>query len=112
MEQALNQLYPGAIADWYAAQTQPVPVTNYREFTERQTGMYRIATLLDDQQAAAVIRAGCHRRCCLKRRHWLVAGLEPDPAAEKSLIPCLEPCAVLLELARQAVRLEQERLRT
>src|SRR5437773_8668661 len=40
LEQALNQLYPGAIADWYAAQTQPVPVTNYREFTERQTGTY------------------------------------------------------------------------
>jgi hypothetical protein len=36
-----------------------------------------------------------------------VEGLRPDGAAEKSLIPCLEPCAVLLEFARAVVRLEQ-----
>ena len=32
----------------------------------------------------------------------------PDAAEEKSLIPCLEPCAILLEFARKALRLEQE----
>ncbi len=108
LEHALDQLYPGAIADWFAAQTQPVPMTNYREFTSRQTGMYRVTTLLNDEQAAQVIRACCQPRFCLKRRSWTVAGLEPDPAAEKSLIPCLEPCALLLEFARKAARIEQE----
>src|SRR5262245_48920645 len=39
---ALNHLYPGAIADWYAARGKPPPTTDYREFTARQTGMYRI----------------------------------------------------------------------
>ena len=34
-------------------------------------------------------------------------GLASDAAEEKSLIPCLEPCALLLELARKAIRLEQ-----
>ena len=108
LEDALNQLYPGAIADWFAAQTQPVPVTNYREFTGRQTGIYRVTTLLDDEQAAQVVRACCQPRFCLKRRRWTVAGLEPDADSEKSLIPCLEPCALLLEFARKAVRIEQE----
>jgi hypothetical protein len=37
-----------------------------------------------------------------------VAGLAADGAEEKSLIPCLEPCAVLLEFARKAMRIEQE----
>ena len=106
LEEALNHLYPGAVTDWFAAQQQPAPVTHYREFTERQSGIYRITTMLTDAQAAQMARACCHRRFCLKRRLWTVGGLEPDTA--KSLIPCLEPCAILLEFARKAMRLEQE----
>jgi|GEM_PF-222235 hypothetical protein len=134
LETALNQLYPGAIADWHAAQQANPPVTHFREFTERQSGMYRITTKLDDAQAAQVIRACCAGNFCLKQRLWTVTGLATDTAAEpssptmdthrdhepkpngplipvhgrKSLIPCLEPCAVLLELARKAVRIEQQ----
>ena len=108
LETALNHLYPGALADWFAAQTPPPPVTHYREFTNRQSGMYRITALLTDAQAAQVIRAGCAKEFCLKRRWWTVAGLPPDDVTSKSLIPCLEPCAVLLEFARKAMRIEQE----
>jgi hypothetical protein len=108
LESALNQLYPGAIADWHAAQSDPAPVTDYRAFTNRQTGMYRITQMLSDAQAGSVAKACCHRDFCLKRRLWMVAGLAPDAAGDKSMIPCLEPCAVLLEFARTAMRLEQE----
>lgn len=108
LEGALQCLYPGAVADWFAAQQPDAPVTHYRDFTARQTGMYRITTMLSDVQAAAVARACCHHRFCLKQRLWTVEGLVADMAAEKSMIPCLEPCAVLLEFARAAVRLEQQ----
>ncbi len=108
LESALSQLYPGAVADWFAAQRAAPPVTHYRDFTARQTGMYRITTMLADAQAAQVIRACCDARFCLKRRLWTVDGLAPDAADAKSLIPCLEPCAVMLEFARKAVRIEQE----
>ena len=108
LEQALSGLYPGALADWHAARTLNPPVTNFRPFTERQSGMYRITTKLTDAQAGEVIRQGCDGAHCLKRRLWTVAGLEPDPAGQKSLIPCLEPCAVLLELARKAARAGQK----
>lgn len=108
LELALNQLYPGAVVDWFATQQPLPPVTHYREFTGRQTGMYRITTMLTDVQAAQVIRACCDARFCLKRRLWSVPGLTPDVADAKSLIPCLEPCAVMLEFARKAVRIEQE----
>lgn len=112
LEAALNQLYPGAVADWFAAQQSAPPVTHYREFTARQTGMYRITTMLTDAQAGQVIRACCDARFCLKRRLWTVEGLAPDAADAKSLIPCLEPCAVMLEFARKAVRIEQEENQT
>ncbi len=108
LEAALSQLYPGAVADWHAARTANPPVTNYREFTNRQSGMYRITTKLSDAQAAQVIKTTCAKEFCLKRRLWTVPGLAPDPAAEKSLIPCLEPCAILLESARKAMRMEQQ----
>jgi hypothetical protein len=108
LQEAVEHLYPGAIADWFVAGTQPPAVTHYREFTERQTGMYRVTTMLNDEQAGQMVRACCDRRFCLKRRLWTVAGLEPDRVEAKSLIPCLEPCAILLEFARKAVRLEQE----
>jgi hypothetical protein len=108
LQEAIDHLYPGAIADCFAAETQPSAVTHYREFTERQTGMYRITTMLNDEQAAQMIRACCDARFCLKLRLWTVAGLDPDTASTKSLIPCLEPCAILLEFARKAMRLEQE----
>src|SRR5580692_3391050 len=48
LESALNQLYPGAVADWRAARTANPPVTNFREFTNRQSGMYRITAQLSD----------------------------------------------------------------
>jgi hypothetical protein len=105
---ALNQLYPGAMADWFAAQAPLPPVTSYREFTGRQTGMYRITTRLDDAAAGAVIRACCHKDFCLKRRLWTVDGLPPDPPASKSALPCLEPCAILLEFARRTARAGQD----
>ncbi len=107
LEVALSHLYPGAVADWFAAQEAEPPVTHYREFTARQTGMYRITTILTDDQVGEVARAGCHARFCLKRRLWGARGLPADAIQEKSLIPCLEPCAVLMEFARTAVRLAQ-----
>lgn len=105
---ALNHLYPGAVADWHAARADTPPLTSYRQFTSRQTGMYRITTFLDDATAGAMIRACCHPDSCLKRRLWTVEGLSADPTAAKSLVPCLEPCAILLEFARKIARLEQQ----
>ena len=104
---ALNHLYPGAVADWYAIQAGEPPVTNYRDFTNRQSGMYRITQLLSDQQAIAVIQACCRPESCLKRRLWSVDGLSADMPESKSIIPCLEPCAILLESARTMVRNQQ-----
>jgi hypothetical protein len=104
----IQELYPGSVPDWYSAKNGVSAAANYREFTNRQSGMYRITQLLTDTQAAQVIVACCNARFCLKRRLWSVEGLAQEAAESKSAIPCLEPCAVLLELARRATRIEQE----
>jgi hypothetical protein len=108
LETALRLLYPGGAADWFAARSPKPPITDYREFTARQTGLYRITQILPDTLAAQAVKACCDARFCLRRRLWTVAGLAPDPAVAKSALPCLEPCALLLDLARRAMKLEQE----
>ena len=107
LDAALRDLYPGAVADWFAARSATPLVTDYRAFTERQTGMYRITAKLSDKEAAEVIRACCPNQFCLKRRFWSVPGLPIDSPESKTIIPCLEPCAVFLELARTAARITQ-----
>lgn len=108
LETALTHLYPGAVADWFAMQAAHPPVTGYRDYTARQTGMYRITTLLTDGQVAEVIHAVCDKSRCLKRRLWTAPGTPADELGAKSLIPCLEPCAVLMESARKALRASQQ----
>jgi hypothetical protein len=107
---ALNFLYPGAVADWFAVQTGRGRPTDYREFTARQTGMYRITAMLSDALAADATRACCDPKFCLKQRLWTVPGLATEDAKIKSAIPCLEPCAVMLEFARKVMRMEQENM--
>jgi len=106
LELALNSLYPGALADWFAARATPPPVTHYREFVNRQTGMYRIAQTLTDERVADLAGAACSM--CVKRRLWTVPGLEGEAPQGKSVIPCLEPCALLLEMARRVGRMDKE----
>jgi len=106
LEEALNRLYPGSVADWWAlAEQGEAAATSFRDFVGRQTGMYRSAQLLSPAGAEAFARACCDSAPCLKRRIWKVDSL--GPAYGTGGIPCLEPCAVALEMARQAAKLER-----
>ena len=107
LEEALNHFYPNALADRFALNQKPPPITGYREFTARQTGMYRITTFLEDRDLARVIENLCATKC-LKQRLWTSGEIPTDAPDKKSAIPCLEPCAILLENARKEVRALQE----
>ena len=48
LEFALNLVYPNSVADWYFAGLDAPPVIDYRQFTGRQSGMYRITQRLTD----------------------------------------------------------------
>lgn len=106
--EALESLLPGGLSDWYAALDPALRVVTYREFADRQTGMYRNTSSLSDPEACEVARACCDVRFCLRRRLWPVGEIGVDAAGSKSEAPCLEPCALLLELARRAHRMSQE----
>ena len=75
LETALNGIYPGFIPDLFAVRTSRPHITHYREFTNRQTGMYRITTFLTDAEAFAMAGKCCSARYCLKQRLWTVEGL-------------------------------------
>lgn len=104
LEGILNILYPGAVADLYAIDARSSSPTSYRGFTNRQTGMYRITQMLDDRQVVGVIENCCIPALCLKQRLWSLDGQNPVAFQANSLIPCFEPCAILLEQARKAAR--------
>ena len=105
LETALDHLYPAGLSDWHS-RNDPAQATCYRDFTSRQTGMYRLTAKLDEEQAPAVFDACCDDRFCLKERRWTYDSVATSPA-ERSVPPCLEPCPVLLEFARKAVRINQ-----
>lgn len=99
--EALEALYPGAIGDWYAVETLGERGQGLRAYLERQTGIYRTAKLLDDTALGEWVQSCCEARVCLKRRVWAAGALGADAPEAKSDIPCVEPCAVLLEGARR-----------
>lgn len=104
LELAISFVYPGSMADWHAVRTGRAAATSYRAFTSRQTGIYRCTHDLTDDDVIRVIEGCCDRAKCLKRRLWSIGHLPADAASEKSLIPCLEPCALLLDAARKMAR--------
>jgi hypothetical protein len=108
LETALEDLYPGTLADWYAARNDPQAALPFRTFINRQTGMYRSVRTVTDVQAAEITRTACHAQFCLRRRLWEVPGLDPDPAEAKSQVPCLDPCGLYLEFARRCSKIAQE----
>lgn len=111
LNEALEQLYPGALADWNAWEHGVATPMSFREFVGRQTGMYRVAQDITDAGANAAARAGCTQELCLRRRCWGTPGSGPAPTTEPDgdglAIPCLEPCALVLDLVRWMAK-EQE----
>lgn len=108
LEAVLQQLVPGALPDLHAARQSGFAAVTYRDHTNRQTGMYRLTAKLDDALVRDTTRACCQSAYCLKHRLWTAPGETAPPLPDHPVIPCLEPCAVLLELARKAMRIAQE----
>ena len=108
----LNIVYPGAVGTWYATSTNQAepasPAVSYREFVGRQSGMYRGASQLTDLEAEEVATACCARSHCLKRRLWTIHEQSPLPTESAPQLVCLEPCQLVLELARRESKTKQE----
>ena len=122
---ALDHFYPGRIAIWTAWKENRLRITPLRETLNRQSGMYRIAAKISDQQIDDAVGnfcrsdGGCLRTILWKRDE---TGTVPstklpaqkfDPTHDQTgrnerTIPllCQEACNLLVNECRKAVKAE------
>ncbi len=116
--QALDFLYPAALANWVRWLDGDATAPPLREALRRQTGIYRITALLRDGEAEELV-AGLCREKCLRHVMWpLTDGQQwttlppekqsaprdgPGTGCPLSLL-CLDPCPLLVGGARSAVK--------
>ena len=120
---ALDLFYPGRVAAYKAWLTGGLTTTSFRETLSRQTGMYRVAARITDDQADELIGNFCRSDGgCLRTILWRrdAAGTVPstllppqkfDPAHDQTgrgerAIPllCQEICNLVVAGARQMVK--------
>lgn len=79
----VETIYPGAVADWAAAQEGRLTITPLSELAARQTGMYRAVGSLSEDKQSEMVKRVCSR--CVRHPLWF------SPAAGGKL-PCPEAC--------------------
>ena len=117
LKQALDYFYPGRLAIFAARKTDQLRTTPLRDTLDRQSGMYRIAAKISDEQADRVVGdfcrsdGGCLRTILWKRdSRGTVAStrLPPekfDPAFDQTLGPGSPPPATIPLLCQEACNL-------
>ncbi len=117
LSRALDYFYPGRLAIFAAWKTDQLRTTPLRDTLDRQSGMYRIAAKISDEQADRVVGdfcrsdSGCLRTILWKRdKQGTVAStkLPPkkfDPAFDQTLGPGSPPPATIPLLCQEACNL-------
>jgi sirohydrochlorin cobaltochelatase len=121
--QSLDLFYPGRLAVFLAFEENQLTTTPLRDTLERQTGMYRIAAQIGDEQADELVGRFCRSdRGCLRTIMWRrdAAGRTPsthlppekfDPRHDQTgrggagfPLLCQEACNLLVAEARAVVQ--------
>lgn len=127
LRRALDYFYPGRLAMWLAFTENRLAITPLRETLNRQSGMYRIAAKISDEQINDVVAEFCRSESgCLRTILWkrnadgeLASTTLPlekfEPAHDQTghdedAIPlfCPEGCALLVNECRKAVKGETD----
>jgi sirohydrochlorin cobaltochelatase len=125
LEHAIDAIYPGRLAVLRALESGELVTTSLRETLSRQSGMYRVAAKISDQQIDDLVGdfcrsdGGCLRTILWKRdeRKTVPSTKLPpekfDPAADQmgrgeKCIPllCQEACNLLVAACREKVKPE------
>jgi sirohydrochlorin cobaltochelatase len=123
LQTALDLFYPGRLAAMFAFQYGDLVATPFRETLGRQSGMYRVAAQIDEEQADELIGNFCRSDGgCLRTIFWRrdqnetvpSTKLPPekfDPTHDQTglgapVIPllCQEACTLLVAEARRVVQ--------
>ncbi len=135
LRRALDYFYPGSLAVFVAWKTGQLHTTPLRETLDRQSGMYRVAAKISDEQIDNVVGnfcrsdSGCLRTILWKRdQHSTIASTKlppakfdplhdqttasngPGSATPATAIPllCQEPCNLLVAECRRVVKAESQ----
>jgi sirohydrochlorin cobaltochelatase len=120
---ALDLFYPGRLAAMFAFQYGDLVATPFRETLGRQSGMYRVAAQIDEEQADELIGNFCRSDGgCLRTIFWRRDQNETVPSTKlppekfnsthdqtglgAAVIPllCQEACTLLVAEARRVVQ--------
>jgi sirohydrochlorin cobaltochelatase len=123
LRRALDYFYPGRLAMLSASNANRLTITTLRETLNRQSGMYRVAAKITDEQIDEVVgnfcksNGGCLRTILWKRDQQGASPSTKLPAAKFDLahdqtgrgeraVPllCQEACALLVNECRMAVK--------
>ena len=126
LQRALDYFYPGRLAMVTAWKENQLEATSLRETLDRQSGMYRVAAKISDEQIDVVVAKVCQSNGgCLRTILWKrdqsgaisstkLPADKFDPAHDQTergenTIPllCQEICSLLLNECRRAVKGEQ-----
>ena len=134
VEQVIDAIYPGRLAVLHAFKSGQLTTTSLRETLNRQSGMYRIARKISEQEIDGLVGSFCRSDGgCLRTILWkrdardktASSKLPPekfDPRVDQYLSPkgprsataatesipllCQEACNLLIAACRNAVRME------
>jgi sirohydrochlorin cobaltochelatase len=134
VEQVIDAIYPGRLAVLHAFKSGQLTTTSLREALDRQSGMYRIARKISDEQIDELVGNFCRSEGgCLRTILWKrdASGKIPssklppekfDPRVDQYLSPkkprsattatesvpllCQEACNLLVAACRNAVKME------
>jgi sirohydrochlorin cobaltochelatase len=120
---ALDYFYPGRLTTFLAWESGALETTPLRETLERQTGMYRAAAQISDEEADALVGNFCRSDSgCLRTILWKrdangtvpstrlpsekFDSLHDQTGLGETVIPllCQEACNLLVAAARQKVK--------
>ena len=127
LRRALDYFYPGRLAMFAARMEHHLVPTPLRETLGRQSGMYRIAASISDEQIDEVVANTCRSEGgCLRTIVWKRDARETAPSTKlppekldlaydqtgrgENAIPllCQEICSLLLNECRKAVKGKQD----
>jgi sirohydrochlorin cobaltochelatase len=134
VERVIDTVYPGRLAMLRAFNSGELIATSLRETLDRQSGMYRVAAKISDEQIDRLVGEFCRSEGgCLRTILWKRDGLGKDPSlklppekfdpavdqylsaknprsatATKDFIPllCQEACNLLVAACRDTVKLQ------
>jgi sirohydrochlorin cobaltochelatase len=101
--EALDYIYPAALANWSLLQHDQLTPTPWKESAERQTGRFRIVRELDDAAVQDLVACHCEKGC-LKQRLWSPAAQPLVFKDDEIPLLCPEACNYLIEKAREKLK--------